>query len=134
MKREPTPEQKEKHRQRREQFRTLCKELAAMPKEQREALAMKMPGIVTCEGHSLSGVNCHLVMLQMPHATVVGGFRQWIRQGRCPAKGSHALGIWVPIGHKAKNEEGETDTDAAGFVMGSVFDISQTEEHKEITP
>jgi len=74
------------------------------------------------------------VAMQCPSASVVGGFRQWIAQGRCVIKGQHGIGIWIPT--KKKGTEAEfpkTITEAVaqaperhGFIFGTVFDIGQT--------
>jgi hypothetical protein len=48
--------------------------------------------------------------------------------------------IWVPMGSKTDKSEGQTTADAAengerpGFIMGTVFDVSQTCELEETQP
>lgn len=134
-----TPEQKERATQRREKFRGLVKQVAAMSDEQRTALADSLAGLVTCEGHALSFHNTCLVASQCPTATIVGGFRQWLRHGRCVAKGQHGLMIWVPIKGRSKNGPADnggepmlgvdtTEHSETWFVAGTVFDILQTIE------
>ena len=135
-KRQPTEEQKQKAAERRERFRQLVKQLAAMPPTEREALAARLPGLVTCEGHALSFHNTLLVASQCPNATMVGGFRQWLKHGRCVRKGEHGLMIWVPKKKKGESEGGQDAAPQLGekaeqselrFLVGTVFDVSQTE-------
>ena len=78
--------------------------------------------VVTVDGRHLSGNNVMLILLQMPGATVVGGFNQWKQSGRQVKKGSSGLSIWVPT--SKKTEDGE---ETKYFIAGSVFDVSQTE-------
>ncbi len=126
----PTAEQKEKAQERREAFKALAKTVADMPEDARLALSMRI-GIVTIEGRPLSPFNSCLLVQQMQTVTVVGGFKQWLAAGRCVMKGQHGMGIWIPTaGKKAKEtdqstgEEGEARK--SSFIMGTVFDISQT--------
>jgi hypothetical protein len=139
--RQPTAEQKAKAAERRERFRALAAQVAALSEDERAALVMKVGAIVTCEGRALSPFNSCLVLNQLPTASMVGGFRQWKNKGRSVKKGEHGLMIWVPTG---KGEDGETipvpETDAgadgekpkrAGFIMGTVFDVSQTEPNRD---
>lgn len=101
----------------------------------RAELAAQLPGLVTVEGRALSFKNTCLVAVQKPDATMVGGFRQWLKAGRCVAKGSVGLMIWVPTGKRdseapaaADKETGGEDGERPGFIMGTVFDVSQTVE------
>ncbi len=119
----PTPEQAE----RKAKFRALVKQVADMQPLERDALAAKMLGVLTVEGRSLSIRNTILIALQMPGATIVGGFRQWIAAGRCVRKGEHGAAILVPCGKKGKDgEQTDTEGDSVFFVTGTVFDIGQT--------
>jgi hypothetical protein len=135
-------EQIQKREVRKAQFRALWKQVADMPELQRIQLANKV-GIVTCEGHELSLANQCLLALQCPNVSVVGGFRQWIKQGRAVVKGQHGHMIWVPIGKgqqtngagqklltngQQTGEQTGSDGDKPGFTIGTVFDISQTQE------
>lgn len=132
-----TPEQEAKKKERRERFGALWKQVAAMSELERVQLANKL-GIVTCEGHELSLCNTMLVALQNPTASIVGGFRQWLKQGRCVRKGEHGLMIWVPTGGKESEPGpmamivyGSAPSQVANghrFIIGTVFDISQTAE------
>jgi antirestriction protein ArdC len=131
--REPTAEQKVRAQERREKFRALVKQVAAMTDEEREAIVQRIGAVPTCEGRALSCVNTLLLIRQCPNVSMVGGFRQWIRQGRQVRKGERGHYIWIPK-HKGDDGEGETveaaadETDKPNFVMGVVFDISQTDE------
>ncbi len=84
-------------------------------------------------GGEFSLCNQMLLALQLPQATLVAGFRQWLKAGRCVRKGEHGASIWVPIGgRKVIDETGTLTTDTGGdkpgFIAGSVFDIGQTDE------
>lgn len=121
-----TPEQLAATRARREQFSAIIKTVAKMTDEERNALAQKCLAVNT-EGKTLSLTNQMLIAYQRPGATVVGGFAQWLKQGRCVRKGEHSIAIWVPKNLPKENKEGNTEARLA-FFMGTVFDISQTEE------
>ena len=139
MKRTLTAEQQQKRDARRAQFRALWKQVAAMPELERISMAHKF-GLRTVEGHELSLCNTMLIIMQNPKATVMGGFRQWIKQGRAVRKGEHGCMIWVPVGRR--NEEqaqsgeagvppgmsGQDVQDERCFIIGTVFDIAQTDE------
>jgi antirestriction protein ArdC len=104
-----------------------------MPEGERAALAAKVVGVVTVEGHALSLHNVLLIAMQCPTATIVGGFRQWIKAGRAVRKGEHGISIWVPVKPKGETEQGAAPAaDPKGgdtrFIAGYVFDVSQTDE------
>ena len=126
-----TPEQRAQAEARRERFRAIVRKVAAMTDEQRAELAGQvMP--TTVEGHTLSLHNACLLACQCPTVTLVGGFRQWLKAGRVVRKGEHGLMLWIP----SARAKPETDTDDTpdrrpGFLMGTVFDVSQTEELTE---
>src|SRR5215211_7782109 len=137
---QPTAEQKAAAAERRARFTELAKQVAEMSDVERAALVAHVGAVVTCEGRALSVHNSCLVLTQFPTASMVGGFRQWKAHGRSVRKGEHGLMIWVPTARTTDAEptatEGQPATaDApaegeakrAGFVMGTVFDISQTE-------
>ena len=110
-----------------------------MTEDERSALVLKLGAIVTCEGRALSAFNSCLVLTQFPTASMVGGFRQWKGHGRSVKKGEHGLMIWVPTTGKDDTEqptEEETEGVAkrAGFIMGTVFDITQTEPSTDREP
>lgn len=137
MKRELTEDQKAKRDQRKAQFKALWKQVAAMPEHERIQLSNKY-GFVTCEGHALSLCNSMLIALQNPSASVLGGFRQWIKHGRAVRKGEHGCMIWVPIGVAPDNQgssspspldnPGDAEAPETRFIIGTLFDISQTDE------
>ncbi|MFO0803619.1 MAG: ArdC-like ssDNA-binding domain-containing protein [Gemmataceae bacterium] len=132
---QPTEEQKQAAAERRERFRALAKQVADMPDEARAAIVDRCGAVVTCEGRALSFVNTLLVVTQRPGASMVGGFAQWLKIGRAVRKGETGMGIWIPVmkGEKAEaaaepaaGEEGQ-DGPRARFIMGTVFDVSQTD-------
>lgn len=134
-KRQLTPEQEAAKKARREKFAALWKQVAAMPELERVQLANKL-GIVTCEGHELSLCNTMLIALQNPTASIVGGFRQWLKHGRCVRKGEHGSMIWCPTAGKSQEVPpmavivygSEAPAENHRFIIGTVFDIGQTDE------
>lgn len=107
-----------------------------MPELERVQLANKL-GIITCEGRELSLGNTMLIALQHPTASIVGGFKQWMKTGRVVMKGQHGMMIWVPTGSRNAPEPmamivygSEPPAEDHRFIIGTVFDISQTEELK----
>jgi hypothetical protein len=140
--RTPTPEQKAKAEARRNQFRELTKKVAAMSEAERMQLFERCGAIVTCEGRALSPVNSCLILSQCGTASMVGGFWQWKRNGRRVMKGQTGLGLWIPTSGKggedlptaeARQVERESGAEVKTggrrrFIVGTVFDISQTEE------
>lgn len=137
MKRQLTAEQTAARDARREKFKVLWRQVKAMPELARIEMANKL-GLRTVEGHELSLCNTMLVATQLPGASVLGGFRQWLKQGRAVRKGEHGAMIWVPCGAKKDSTElgvGEPTTSTESgepedrrFIIGTVFDIGQTEE------
>lgn len=119
---------------RREKFRVYVKKLASMPEADRLQLAARLPALATVEGHVLSLHNQILVAMQKPDATLVGGFRQWKQHGRAVKKGEHGIMIWVPVMPGSGDEDipqpdevdGKSSDDRPRFIMGTVFDVSQT--------
>jgi hypothetical protein len=47
--------------------------------------------------HRYSVANQLLIAMQMPEATMVCGFRAWLKLGYCVRRGETALRIWVPM-------------------------------------
>jgi len=125
MARKLTEAQIEKAKARREKLQALWKKVAAMSDEERKSFAEQNPLVMRCEGGCLSANNSILLSFQRQDVTVVGGFAQWIKQGRVVQKGEQALGIWIPMGKK-ENDDGEEEP--AYYKFGNVFDITQTEE------
>ena len=138
MKKQSTPEQKAAKAARRERFKAMVRQVAAMSEEERAALVNRAGAVLTCQGRALSPVNTCLLMQQMPNASLVGGFRQWLKAGRAVMKGCHGAMIWVPAGNakcrmqnaELPEEEDAQDEKKTGvrFLIGTVFDISQTQE------
>ena len=133
MKRAYTAEQQAAFSERKTKFRTLAKQISAMTQDERNALAARLPAIVTVEGRALSLFNQCMLATQCPNATLVGGFRQWINAGRAVRKGEHGYAIWVPCMQKVDpdRQEGESssaDSDKPRFLLGTVFDVAQTDE------
>lgn len=128
MSKELTQDQRDKAAARKASFRALAKRVADMTPDARAELAGRMmPQSVA--GTSLSVHNACLIAFQNPNATIVGGFRQWLNAGRAVRKGEHGLMIWVPCFRKPEGAEaaaGGEPTDKF-FVMGTVFDVSQTD-------
>ena len=140
MRRKLTPEQEQARDARRAKFKALWKQVSAMPESERILMANKC-GLMTCEGHQLSPGNTYLVILQCPGATVLGGFKQWQKHGRSVRNGEHGAMIWVPCGGRksatpldgSNSVSAVVDGESAGesdsrFIVGTIFDISQTEE------
>ena len=119
MRRQLTEAQKEAARLRREKFRGYVQTLTKMSDSERLELAQKLPVIATCEGHALSLHNQCLIALPCPGATLVGGFRQWKRQGRAVKRGEHGLMIWIPC----KPGESVSDTPQPGEIDGDAVHV-----------
>lgn len=122
--------------ERRERFKALAARVAAMSEDERSALVMRLGAIVTCEGHALSAFNSCFVLTQFPTASMVGGFHQWRAKGRKVKRGEHGLMIWIPRARGETGEDTAPDAEAdsgtekgkrAGFIMGTIFDVTQTE-------
>jgi hypothetical protein len=141
---QPTAEQKAAAAERRARFTELAQRVAGMSDDDRAALVAHVGAVVTCEGRALSVHNSCLVLTQLPTASMVGGFRQWKAHGRSVRKGEHGLMIWVPTARTTDAEptategapaagagEAEGEGKRAGFVMGTVFDVTQTEPTAE---
>ena len=119
----------------REAMNRLIKQVGAMSAEEREQVAARL-GIVTSDGHVLSFYNqCFLAAQGAGSATIVAGFQQWRRAGRCVRKGEHSCGvIYVPTG-KRRSEDSEdeeapsspADRESVRFMLVPVFDVSQTD-------
>lgn len=133
--RKPTPEQQEAAQRRRANFRGMVKTLASMKEEQRAELAGRLPGLATCEGHMLSLYNQALIAFQagQTSVTMLGGYNQWRRQGRQVKRGEHGFMIWIPTGlpKESELEPRERNGEKVRFLIGTVFDVSQTEEIQE---
>lgn len=132
--REATAEQKEAAAARRAGIKQLCAIVKALPVEKRVLLAASY-GIRNPEGRELSPFNQCLLVHQNSSVSIVGGFQQWKKLGRSVKKGERALAIWVPCGKQAEGaNEAAADPDTENdrfFILGSVFDITQTETDEE---
>ena len=79
-----------------------------------------------------SANNTFLIMVQRPDATRVAGFHTWKSLGRNVKKGAKGIAILCPCVRRATVEDadsGETTTHSrvAGFRIGYVFDLADTE-------
>jgi hypothetical protein len=79
-----------------------------------------------------SANNTFLIMMQRPDATRVAGFHTWKSLGRSVKKGAKGIAILCPCVQRITVEDvdsGEKSTHArvAGFRVGYVFDVSDTE-------
>lgn len=109
--------------------------MKGLTKEQRLEL-VKKAGIVNIEGKSLSIYNQCMLMFQRDSVSIVGGFQQWKKANRHVKSGESSLIIWFPCGAKKTEETEEIEKDLLSvsqndtrFMLGNVFDISQTEEN-----
>jgi hypothetical protein len=136
MKRQLTAEQEAARDARRSKFRAMVKQIGNMSEPERLAILPKVGCILTADGGCISGMtNTMLLLMQCPGVSMVGGFRQWLKHGRAVCKGQHGLMIWVPIGNGKPDSimadsppaEGAGDGETR-FIIGTVFDISQTQE------
>lgn len=129
---EQTPEARAAAEAKRAAFRNFANQIAKMTPEERQDLAMNSP-ITTINLQPLSVKNQCLIALQMPTATICAGFRQWLKAGRAVKKGEKAINIWIPTGCSKADGTGEDAAEATEtrFIVGSVFDITQTEEAKQ---
>lgn len=138
MRKTATAEQKQAAAERRERFKALCQRVAEMTEDERAQLVARCGAIVTPEGRALSVHNSCLILHQLPSASMVGGFQQWLKVGRVVRKGERGLSLWFPRSGSANSEaqaapegeQAENDSQAGEkprFAMGTVFDVSQTE-------
>lgn len=127
-----TPEQKAAAAERRERMRKLAKQISAMDERERQMMVVNHGSVVTIRGHSLSVHNSCMLIYQCNRVSVVGGFRQWKTAGRSVRKGERGLSIWVPLGNDGPELPADDDAEDKGgkprFALGTVFDVTQTEE------
>jgi hypothetical protein len=127
--------------ERRARFGNLLKQLAELSDEERAARLQGFGFIKLSTKSAFSPVNSMLIAIQSTgraKPTILGGFAEWLKQGRAVRKGEHGYMIWIPIGAKqqevqAVDPNGELTTvmqeaSDVRFIIGTVFDISQTEE------
>ncbi|REJ74278.1 MAG: hypothetical protein DWQ45_05995 [Planctomycetota bacterium] len=79
--------------------------------------------------HKYSWNNCMLIAAQMPEATHVAGFRNWLKLGRYVRKGEKGIAIFAPLRFRRKSDDPneEAINSIASFKVVHVFDISQTD-------
>lgn len=120
-----SPEKKKK-------IKNLKAAIGKLTEDEKIDLVVKAGGIVTCEGRTLSQCNTILMLMQTEGTgqipTVVGGYRQWQKAGRQVRRGEHGMMIWFPVTRKTEEEQEPEDDEDVRFFIGTVFDISQTEE------
>ena len=112
--------------------RQLLRAISAMTDAERQAMADRLPRVMSPQGHFLTIYNTLLLCQQAQRTdlTVVTGFKAWIKAGRVVRKGERTLGyIAVPIQIRQRDQNGDkTDTKELRFRFVPVFDVSQTEE------
>jgi hypothetical protein len=79
-----------------------------------------------------SANNTFLIMVQRPDATRVAGFQTWKSLGRSVKKGANGIAILCPCVRRttveaADSGEPSTHSRVAGFRVGYVFDVADTE-------
>jgi hypothetical protein len=83
--------------ERRAALRVIIEKIASMSDAERQALASKMTAR-RLDGQSYSPRNQMLIALQLgTDCTLLGGFRQWLSQGRCVMKDQHGATILFPV-------------------------------------
>ena len=103
--------------------------------DQIDELAGQMP-IHNPSGHQISDYNTAFLQFQNAEMkfTVVGGFKQWQKFGRCVKKGAKGFWIFIPTMKKVTPQEGSASSkeeEFDRFLMARIFDVSQTFEIKE---
>ena len=131
MPRKLTAEQIAQSEARKARFRELANKIDAMTDDQRAELASRIPSVFNVEGVRYSANNTCLLSFQRENVTLVGGFQQWLKAGRCVRKGEKGLMIWVKVGKDNDATSAPTSTEQSDtsirFIMGTVFDVTQTE-------
>lgn len=128
-----TPEQEAAAKERRERIQGFARAVAQMTPDQRQAMIDKAGGdIRNLSGHPLSVKNSCLILWQRRDATIVAGFRQWLKAGRAVRKGETGVSIRIPLksGDKDSDGDGASEDALSGglhFGVATVFDICQTE-------
>lgn len=79
--------------------------------------------------HTYSFNNIMLILMQMPEASLVAGYKAWQKLGRNVKKGEHGIRILAPCPHKIIKEVDGEDKEIrfVTFRPTTVFDVSQTE-------
>lgn len=119
--------------EKKEKIKKIRTWLANLSDEQKAELIEKL-GVVTVEGHKLSGRNQMILFSQDENCSVVAGYKQWQKAGKQVKKGETALIIFVPSISKTKPEDSKTpegeEQEDINFYPANVFDISQVEDIK----
>lgn len=137
MRKQATEAQRQAAKERRDRFRAIVKTLGKMSDVERFELSKRV-SIGSCEGYGYSPCNQMLIAMQCPTATVLGGFRQWKKLGRTVKRGEHGHMIWVPTVYEKTDDipqpsevDGEERPKGVRFIIGTIFDISQTSDLSE---
>jgi hypothetical protein len=84
--------------------------------------------------HTYSWRNCLLILVQMPDASRVAGYRTWQSLGRQVRKGERGIAVLAPVtyrrdneGEKAEEVEDSPARSIRGWKIEHVFDIGQTD-------
>jgi len=77
--------------------------------------------------HNYSLNNQFLIFLFRSNATLVAGYRDWLKKHRYVKKGEKGIPILAPIVVKVKNDKGDDNSQVVNFRTVYVFDIAQTE-------
>lgn len=150
----PSADEIRAREEKRAKLRELARLVSIMPEDERQRFIQAHP-VHTCAGRILSPFNQCFAIMQNPQASMVGGFRQWLKVGRHVRKGERGLSIWVPTSKRGETSaddgsapvalalddiqsqelampgaaEGETTTRGRSrFVLATVFDVMQTAE------
>lgn len=116
-------------KERKKKFSKLAKRLRGMTEQEKLDLVVNA-GIRNVDGREMSLNNTCLLLFQSEAVpTVVGGYRQWQNASRQVKAGEHGMMIWYPSSRK-KDEDSDEEEETR-FYVGTVFDISQTEEKPE---
>lgn len=135
--RQPTEAQRAAAEARRKAMRELAQTVRAMSEDERASIIERCGAVMTIEGHACSITNTVFMLMQRDELSVVGGYRQWLAAGRQVRKGEHGIALWIPakrgegeaLEGGAEDADGTVDDDRRQrFVLGTVFDISQTDE------
>lgn len=110
-------------------IKELRKRIASLSPEDRQKIA-KQYVVINVEGHVLSTYNTLMLYYQSNgiQPTVVAGFKQWLKAGKCVRKGQHGFSILFPVGNKVKDNDGNESIEAERYFAGTVFDITQVED------
>ncbi len=123
-----TAEQQAKYEAKKSRMKELTELWGKMSQTERDSLVAKIGAIPTTEGRALSPRNTMLCYYQREGVSMVGGFKQWLTQGRCVKKGETGISILFPSKFVKEGEvPDENSKEYMRFFAGTVFDISQTQ-------